>query len=160
MLTKLHKFKESTKESIKLTKTKNTDMYDFSYKMKKDIVQWWKTNMDFEIDKEIANVFKKLVNHEFVHYKIVKNSAKDINLILELEKAEEGITGFYYNASCVYTFPHIFNLPKYYPKFILIEFKHFLFDVICDTFNFEIFAIFRYRLFKFLECLISFKVRS
>ena len=129
--------------------------------MKKDIIQWWKTNMpNLKIDKEIANIFKKLIAHEIIHCKIVKNSATNINLTLELEKAEDGITGFYYNASCVYTFPHKFNLPKYYPRFIFIQFKHFLFDVICDTFRLDLFTNFKCRLFKFLECLKSFKVRS
>ena len=117
--------------------------------------------MDCKIDKEIANIFKKLVVHEIIHYKIVKKSATNIKITLTLEKAEEkGIIGFYYEGVCKYNFPYKFNLPKYYPKFIFIEFKHFLFDIICDTFRLAIFANLRYRLFKFLKCLISFKVRS
>jgi len=138
-------------------------MYSFSYKMKKDIVKWWKTNMpNLKINKEIANVFKRLVAHEIIHYKIAKNSATNINLGLDftLEKAGEDIIIFYYNAFLKYKYPYKFNHPKYYPKFFLIEFKHFLFDVICDTFSFDIFTTLIYRLSKFLECLISFKVRS
>lgn len=135
----------------------------FLDEMKEDIKHWWKTNMpNLKIDKEIANIFKKLVAHEIIHCKIVKNSATNINLALDftLEKAEEGIINFYYNASLIYNYPYKFNHPKYYPKFIIIQFKHFLFDIICDTFRFAIFTTFTYRLFKFLKCLISFKVRS
>ena len=128
--------------------------------MKKDIVKWWKTNMEFKIDKKVANIFKKIVTHEIIHCKIVKKSAKNIQIVLELEKAEEGIIGFYYDASCTYNFPRKFNHPKYYPIFIFIGFKHFLFDIICDIFRLDIFTNFKCRLFKFLRCLISFKVRS
>lgn len=136
-------------------------LYDFSYKMKEDIKRWWKTNIsDWKMDKKIINKFKELIFHEIIHYKIVKNCAETVDLILQLEKAEEGITGFYYGAICKYTFPYEFNLPKYYPKFIFIHFKHFLFDVICDIFKFTIFTTFRYRLFKFLKCLMRFKRRS
>jgi len=135
--------------------------YDFLDEMKESIRDWWKTNMsNWKMDKRVVNKFKELVFHEIIHCKIVKTSAVNINVILELEKAEEGITGFYYNASCIYTYPYKFNLPKYYPRFIFIEFRHFLFDVICDIFKFDIFAIFTCRLPKFLKCLISFKVRS
>ena len=138
--------------------------YGFLDEMKEDIKLWWKTNMfDWKIDKKVVNKFKEIVFHEVIHCKIVKNSAKTINITLQLEKlekAEDGIAGFYYAASCVYTFPHKFNLPKYYPRFIFIQFRHFLFDVICDIFKFYIFATFTYRLSKFLKCLISFKVRS
>ena len=136
-------------------------LYDFLDEMKENIRDWWKTNMpECIIDKKVVNKFKEVVFHEIMHYKIVKNSAVDISLTLKLGETEEDIIGFYYNASCEYSYPYKFNLPKYYPKFILIEFKHFLFDVICDTFRFDIFTTFKYRLFKFLKCLISFKVRS
>ena len=129
--------------------------------MKEDIKHWWKTNMpNCKMDKQIINLLKKLVFHETIHYKIVKNNAKSIDLILELKKAEEGIIGFYYNASCRYIFPYKFNLPKYYPKFILVEFTAFLFDIICDLFSLSIFKNLKYRLSNFLRCLISFKVRS
>ncbi len=133
----------------------------FLDEMKEDIKHWWKTNVfDWKIDKRVVNKFKELVFHEIIHYRIAKNSAETIYIGLELGKAEEGIAGFYYNAFCEHFYPYKFNLPKYYPKFILIEFKHFLFDVICDIFKFAIFTTFKYRLFKFLRCLISFKVRS
>ena len=135
-------------------------MYQFEEKMKEDIKHWWKINMFYKINKKAVNKFKELVFHEIIHYKIVKKSAINIDLTLELGKAEEGIIGFYYNASCKYNYPYKFNLPKYYPKFIFIEFKGFLFDIICDLFKFAIFTTFKYRLFKFLKCLINFKVRS
>lgn len=117
--------------------------------------------MDCKIDKKIANVFKKLIVHEIIHYKIVKKSAANIKITLTLEKAEkEGFIGFYYEGVCNYIYPHKFNFPKYYPVFVFIEFKHFLFDVISDTFRFAIFTTLIHRLSKFLKCLISFKVRS
>ena len=145
---------------IKLTKTKNTNLYDFLDEMKEDIKDWWKMNMiDCKIDKKVVNLFKKLVFHEIIHYKIGKKYVENIDLSLELEKAEEGTSGFYYNASLKHTYPYKFNLPKYYPMFVFIEFKHFLFDIICDTFRLAIFVNLRNRLFKFLKCLISFKVR-
>lgn len=132
----------------------------FADEMKKNIRNWWKTNMpNCEIDKKVVNKFKDIVFHEFIHYKIVKKSAENINIVLELEKAEEEGC-FYYYAYCRYTFPHKFNLPKYYPIFVFIGFKHFLFDIICDIFRFDIFTNFKYRSSKFLKCLISFKVRS
>ena len=136
--------------------------YDFLDELKENIRDWWKTNMsDWCIDKKIVNEFKRLVFHEAIHYKIVMKHAININFLLELEKAEEkGITGFYHDASLKYNYPYKFNLPKYYPKFIFIEFKHFVFDVICDTFRLEIFTTFKHRLFKFLKSLIQFKVRS
>ena len=129
--------------------------------MNENIKNLWKTNMiNCIIDKKVVNKLKELVFHEIIHYKICKKSAININLKLELEKAEEGIIGFYYNASCIYTFPHKFNLPKYYPIFVFIGFKHFLFDIIYDIFRLDIFTNFKCRLLKFLKCLISFKVRS
>lgn len=134
--------------------------YDFLGEIKEDIKHWWKTNMlNCQINKKVVSKFKELVFHEIIHCKIVKTSAVNIKLILELEKAEEEGC-FYYDAFCQYTFPYKFNLPKYYPRFIFIAFRHFLFDIICDIFRLEIFTAFRYRLFKFLKCLISFKVRS
>ena len=116
--------------------------------------------MDCKIDKKTANIFKNLVAHEIIHYKIGKKYVVNVNLSLELEKVEEeGILSFYYNASLKYNYPYKFNLPKYYPIFVFIEFKHFLFDVICDTFKFTIFTTLIYRLSNFLKSLISFKVR-
>ena len=139
---------------------KNISLYDFLDKMKDDIRYWWKTNkINCKIDKEVVKKLKELVFHEIIHYKIVRNCAVNIDIVLELTKAEEGIIGFYYNGYCRYNYPYKFNLPKYYPKFILIEFKHFLFDIICDLFKFD-FTVFKYRLFKFLKRLIRFKVRS
>ncbi|KKN34303.1 hypothetical protein LCGC14_0795000 [marine sediment metagenome] len=147
--------------NIKSTMVMNS-LYSLLDKLKEDIRYWWKINMyNLKIDKKVVNLFKKIVFHEVIHYKIVKNSAKTIDIVLNLKKAEEeNIIGFYYDAYCKYTFPYKFNLPKYYPKFIFIEFKHFIFDIICDIFNVAIFTTFRYRLFKFLKCLISFKLRS
>jgi len=136
-------------------------LYNFLDKLIEDIRYWWKINMsEWKIDKKVVNKFKELVFHEIIHYKIVKNSAINIGITLSLEKAEGYIKGFYYGASCKYIFPYKFNFPKYYLEFIFIEFKHFLFDIICDLFSFSIFTTFKYRLFKFLKCLISFKVRS
>ena len=129
--------------------------------MKKNIRNWWKTNMsDCIIDKKVVNIFKKIIAHEIIHYKIAKKYTINKGLTLELAETEDEKAGFYYNASFDYNYPHNFNFPKYYPIFVFIEFKHFLFDVICDIFSFTIFTTFRYRLFMFLKCLISFKVRS
>jgi len=128
--------------------------------IRQDIKQWWKTNMsDWKMNKKVINRFNKLIFHETIHYKFVKNSANTIELKLYLKKAEGDLCNFYYAASCNYTYPYKFNLPKYYPKFILIEFTGFLFDFICDTLNFAIFTSFKYRLFTFLKRLKQFKVR-
>ena len=131
----------------------------FSDKMKEDIKYWWKTNiLNSKIDKRTINKFKELILHELIHYKNIKNSALNKILALKIEKIEEeGIIGFYYNASCTYAYPYKFNLPKYYPKFVLIEFKNLLFDVIYDIFKFDVFTTLIYRLFNFLICLIMFK---
>jgi len=137
-----------------------TIYYKFMDKIKEDIRDWWKTNMhDCKINKEVVDEFKRLIFHEIIHYKIVKNSVDYIDLILELKKAE-GIGNFYYNGSCIYGYPYKFNHPKYYPKFIFTEFKGFLFDIIYDLFSLSIFRNFKYRISNFLKCLISFKVRS
>ena len=132
-----------------------------SNEIKEDIKFWWKTNMlNCKINEKVINKLKELILHEFIHYKIVKTSARTIELVLSLGKSEDDIGCFYYEAYCKYTYPYKFNLPKYYPKFVFIEFKHFLFDFIYDIFKFAIFTTFKYRLFKFLKVLISFKVRS
>ncbi len=139
------------------------DLYNvFADEMKEYIRRWWETNMpNCYIDKKVVNKFKELVFHEIIHYKIVMKHAIYMELTLELEKAEEkGIIGFYYDAYLEHSYPHKFNLPKYYPIFIFVEFKNFLFDVICDTFKFIIFTTIIYRLSKFLKCLTEFKVRS
>jgi len=136
-------------------------MYDFLDGMKKDIKHWWKTNMsEWKLDKEVVKKFKEIVFHEIIHYKIVKTSAETVDIILYFERAEGYKTGFYYEAVCKYTFPYKFNSPKYYPRFVFIHFKHFIFDFICDLFSFAIFTTFKYRLFEFLKRLICFKVRS
>ncbi len=116
--------------------------------------------LNCKINEKVINKLKELILHEFIHCKIVKTSARTIELVLNLEKSEDDIGCFYYGASCEYTYPYKFNLPKYYPKSVFIEFKHFLFDFIYDIFKFTIFTTFKYRLFKFLKNLISFKVRS
>jgi len=146
-----------------MSKVKIINLYNvFSDEMKENIRSWWKTNIpDYNINKKSIKKFKQLIFHEIIHYKIAKKHGVNLYLSLELEKAEKkDIIGFYYNASLKYNYPYKFNLPKYYPIFIFIEFKHFLFDFICDTFKLTIFTTIIYRLSKFLKCLIEFKVRN
>ena len=66
---------------------KNISLYDFLDKMKDDIRYWWKTNkINCKIDKEVVKKLKELVFHEIIHYKIVRNSAVNIDIVLELTK--------------------------------------------------------------------------
>lgn len=142
-----------------MVREKLEEIYDFLDKMMEDIKYWWKTKMSCKINKKTVNKFKDLIFHEIIHYKMIKSSAINIDIVLELgESEEEG--AFYYNASCKYNYPYKFNHPKYYPKLIFLEFKGFLFDIICDTFKFVIFTTLRYRLFEFLRGIKGFNVQS
>lgn len=96
-------------------------------------------------------------NHEFYHSHIYRRFGLQPEVTIKIERKQEGNT-LYFRAigKCYSKYPIEYGHPKYYPKFILIEFIQFIYDIFYDIrkFNFLKNLFFRLKiLFKALRCL-------
>jgi len=101
--------------------------------MKLDICYWFKENFpDCDIKRKPLKDIVNMIKHEIIHMKICRKFIEigDIALVLNLHKKS-------YGAKILSHYPLIYNLPQYYPKYILIEFIHYLYDMIYGIFTFR-----------------------
>jgi len=101
-------------------------------------------------------------NHEFYHSYIYERFGLQPEVTIVIERKQERNTLYFRaNGKCYCKYPIEYGHPKYYPKFILIEFIQFIYDFIYDIRKLRIRKLRFFRniyhrlkiLFKALRCL-------
>lgn len=104
-----------------------------------------------------AKEFLDTHSHEFYHGHIYYKFGLSPKIRIKIERKIKGDkTLFGAFGKCIAEYPIKYNHPKYYPKFALIEFIQFIYDIFYDIrkFNFLKNLFFRLKiLFKALRCL-------
>ena len=105
--------------------------------IKTDTNHWFKENFpECIVPRKSLKDIVRVITHEIMHYKISLKFIEDVEARMELTffVAKNGI-GFGYNAKCITHYPWYYSLPQYYPKYIFIEFVHYLYDMIYNIFS-------------------------
>nr|BDI55080.1 MAG: hypothetical protein [uncultured archaeon] len=95
-------------------------------------------------------------SHEFYHSYFFKKFGLQSEVSIEIERKQEGNTLYFGTfGKCISICPIKYNRPKYYPKFVLIGFIQFIYDIFYDIrkFNFLRNLFFRLKvLYKTFRC--------
>lgn len=106
--------------------------------IKADIGYWFKENfpgctMRRKPMKDIVNMLR----HEVIHYKIYIKFVKISEVELIINFSKKNSRQFSYSATCLGHYPLIYSLPRYYFKYIFIEFIQYLYDMIYNILTFR-----------------------
>lgn len=136
------------------------------FEIRYDIMKWISNWVNNEVtvkgyyltQKQIKEIVKTLY-HERIHSRIYRTFGIETDLVLKLySKFDENNNLFFCSyGQCIGIYPHPYSFPKLYPKYILIEFIQFLFDILYDIFRLKIFSHFPYRIKIFLKTIIKLK---
>ncbi len=111
---------------------------EIKMQMKRDIGNWFKEGfpkctMKKKPLKDIVNMLR----HEMIHYKIYEKFIKIRDVELEITFSKRNSLQFSYSAKCLGHYPLMYSLPRYYLKYIFVEFIHYLLDMIYNIFTFR-----------------------
>ena len=106
--------------------------------MKADISYWFKENFPGgTMKKKPMKDIVSMLGHEVIHYKIYIKFVKIANVELILNFTKKDYNSFGYSAKCIGHYPLVYSLPRYYLKYIFIEFIQYLYDMIYNIFTFR-----------------------
>ena len=110
---------EETKEQIKI-----------------DIKRWFKENFpECIVPRKALKDIVRTIKHENIHYKISLKFIENVEASMEIFFIIIKDTQFEHGAKCSICYPWFYSLPQYYPKYIFIEFIHYLYDIIFHIFS-------------------------
>jgi len=98
---------------------------------------WFKENFpNCVVPRKSLKGIVWIIGHVIIHSKISLRFIEHPEIRMEITffVAKNGL-GFGYNAKCITRYPWFYSLPQYYPKYIFIEFVHYLYDMIYNIFS-------------------------
>ena len=98
---------------------------------------WFKENFpNCVVSRKSLKDVVRVITHEIMHYKITSTFIENPETRMELTFfVAKNRLGFGYNAKCITRYPREYSLPQYYPKYILIQLIHYLYDMIYNIFS-------------------------
>jgi len=129
--------------------------------IKVDIVCWFKENFpNCTMRKKPMKDIVNMLRHEVIHYMIYMKFIGISGVELEMTFSKENSLQFSYGAKILSHYPLIYSLPRYYPKYIFVEFIHYLFDIIYNIFTFRRLKYLKTCTIYFIRTLFEFKKRD